>query len=103
MSDIDNFFIRANALLDRLGPLLPLEQVSSDLNNSAALQWRCKDNRSWLETIKNINPIQLDDLKCIDHQKTVTLQNTKQFMDQVKYTMSSKQHTSFECALLLGR
>jgi len=80
MSDIDNFFSRANALLDRLGPLLPTEQASSYLNNSAALQWRCKDNRSWLETIKNINPIQLDDLKCIDHQKTVTLQNTKQFM-----------------------
>lgn len=80
MSQIDRFFERANALIDRLDPLLPPQREPVELNTASAIRWRCKNKHSWLEPVNNISPIQLDDLKCISRQKDALVQNTKQFI-----------------------
>lgn len=80
MSDMDKFFNRANDLLRRLEFLLPVLPTKSDLDNHYALRWCHHDKQSWLEPIKHISRIHLDDLKCIDRQKETIVQNTKQFL-----------------------
>ncbi|MFQ5659513.1 MAG: ATP-binding protein [Gammaproteobacteria bacterium] len=80
MSDIDQFFSRANGLIDRLESLLPDARKTVELNASPAIRWRCKGNDSWLEPIENTSKVQLEDLKCIDRQKSVIVQNTRQFI-----------------------
>lgn len=60
MSQIDRFFERANVLIDRPAPLSPNKQ----------------------EPANDINPIQLDNLKYITHQKDTLIQNIKQFIQK---------------------
>ena len=80
MSQMDRFFERVNALIDRLDPLLPPQREPVELNTASAIRWRCKNKHSWLEPVNNISPIQLDDLKCISRQKDALVRNTKQFI-----------------------
>jgi len=83
MSESDNFFHKANSLIDRLETLLPDARQKPELNASSALRWRHRDNRYWLEPVKHTSSIELDDLKCIDRQKTAIVQNTRQFINAV--------------------
>jgi len=80
MSDIDQFFNRANLLIDKLESILPDHARKDELNTAAAMRWRCKDNRTWLEPVLHLSDIQLDDLMCIDRQKESLIRNTLQFM-----------------------
>ena len=80
MSDIDQFFNRANLLIDKLESILPDHKSKDELNAAAAIRWRCKDRRSWLEPVKSLSTIQLDDLMCIDRQKQAIIRNTRQFL-----------------------
>ena len=80
MSDIDQFFNRANLLIDKLESILPEYTGKDDLNNAPALRWRCKDRRSWLEPVTQLSDIRLEDLKCIDRQKQAIITNTQQFL-----------------------
>ena len=80
MSDIDQFFNRANLLIDKLESILPDHNSKDELQTATALRWRCKDRRSWLEPVKYLSDIQLDDLKCIDRQKQAIIRNTRQFL-----------------------
>jgi hypothetical protein len=80
MSDIDQFFNRANLLIDKLESILPDHNSKDELQTATALRWRCNDRRSWLEPVKYLSDIQLDDLKCIDRQKQAIIRNTRQFL-----------------------
>jgi len=80
MSDIDQLFNRANLLIDKLEAILPDLNAKEELNAAAAMRWRCKDRRSWLEPVKSMSDIQLDDLKCVDRQKQEIIRNTRQFL-----------------------
>lgn len=80
MSDIDQFFNRANLLIDKLESILPEYTGKDELNNAPALRWRCKDRHSWLQPVKHLSDIRLDDLKCIDRQKQAIIRNTQQFL-----------------------
>lgn len=83
MSESDKFFEKANRLIDRLEGLLPSGKVRVDFNNHNALRWRQKENRYSLEPVNHTSPVKLDDLKCIDRQKSIIVQNTRQFIQGV--------------------
>jgi len=59
---------------------LPENHGPVDITTATAIRWRCKGNYSWLQPIHSSSPIRLDDLKCIDRQKTAIVQNTRQFL-----------------------
>ncbi|MBF8270263.1 MAG: ATPase AAA, partial [Gammaproteobacteria bacterium] len=83
MSESDNFFSKANSLIDRLESLLPAPPRRAETNSCTALRWRHQNNQSWLEPILHTSAIELDDLKCIDRQKAAIVQNTRQFVNKV--------------------
>lgn len=83
MSESDKFFQNANGLIDRLGSLLPETGDKPDINASSALRWRHRDNQYWLEPVRHTSSIELDDLQCIDRQKSAIVQNTRQFINAV--------------------
>lgn len=80
MSDIDQFFSRANLLIDKLESILPEENRNVELDSAVAMRWRSRDNRTWLEPVQHLSQVQLDDLKCIDRQKDTLIRNTRQFL-----------------------
>jgi len=83
MTESDSFFSKATSLVDRLAALLPAPSRRTVLDGSCALRWRHDSNQSWLEPIRHISTIELDDLKCIDRQKSAIVQNTRQFIHKV--------------------
>ena len=83
MSDSDNFFNKANGLIDRLESLLPASGKKSSINASSALRWRHRGSQFWLEPVAHTSTIELADLQCIDRQKSAIVQNTSQFVNAV--------------------
>ena len=80
MSNMDEFFSRAHELLDRLESRLPENDMKSSLNTATANRW-CKDNgRTHLQEVKHLSQIRLQDLQCLDRQKDIITQNTRQFL-----------------------
>lgn len=79
MSDADNFFRRAESILDRLERFVPVQQ-HVDLDSGIAWRWRQSNNTGRLQPIKHFNSIALDDLHHIDHQKQELVRNTRQFL-----------------------
>lgn len=85
MSEVNNFFERANALLDRLERLLPEQSAKPDIHQltGSALRWRCRDGRCRLEPIRHTSDISLSDLQNIERQKTLISNNTRQFINKL--------------------
>ena len=79
MSDADNFFRRAEAILDRLERFIPAH-TPTDLTDGIAWRWRKHGDVGRLHRIDRFNPITLDDLQHIDHQKQELIRNTRQFL-----------------------
>ncbi|MFP6782313.1 MAG: ATP-binding protein [Gammaproteobacteria bacterium] len=79
MSDADNFFRRAEAILDRLERFIPAH-TPTDLTDGIAWRWRKHGDVGRLHRIDRFNPITLDDLQQIDHQKQGLIRNTRQFL-----------------------
>lgn len=81
MSEQDKFFARAHTLLDRVEALLPAPPPQDSLSGGAlAYRWLRYGLRGYLLPIRRITPIRLDDLLCIEQQKTALEQNTRQFL-----------------------
>lgn len=80
MTELDEFFNRANHLLDKLETMLPGMTATGSTADNPALRWKCRGERCWLEPVRFISAIEIDDLQCVDHQKSVILRNTRQFM-----------------------
>ncbi len=83
MTQLDQFFKRAEALLARLETILPAANQATDWNAGIAYRWRKrsgKDNGGYLQPVTHIAPITLSDLHNITPQKQQIEQNTMQFV-----------------------
>lgn len=79
MSDADHFYSRALSILERLDRFIPTTD-HPDLANGIAWRWRKQNSIGGLCRIDRFNPISLDDLHHIDHQKQELVRNTRQFL-----------------------
>jgi hypothetical protein len=80
MSDAEQFFRRAEALVTRLEKLFP-DHTAPAIDDGIAWRWRKSDGRPGrLQAITRFNPIALDDLRHIDEPKAEMERNTRQFL-----------------------
>ncbi|MDZ7735809.1 MAG: ATP-binding protein [Gammaproteobacteria bacterium] len=80
MSEQETFFSRANALLDRIESLLPPAAENTGADESPAFRWVHQGYRGALQPVRDIAPVRLDDLLCIERQKNRIVRNTRQFL-----------------------
>jgi uncharacterized protein len=83
MTQLDQFLVRAEALLARVEALLPKANAVPDWNASFAFRWRKrggKDGVGMLQPVAHASVITLSDLQNIDAQKEQIEQNTQQFV-----------------------
>jgi len=71
---------RAESFLERLERFLP-ESPAEKLDDGVAWRWRKSKGAARLQAITRLNPITLDDLHHIDHQKQELERNTRQFLN----------------------
>lgn len=81
MTQLEQFLTRAEALLGRLEAFLPPALAEPDWNAAVAFRWRKSNGRGWLQPVKHMSPIALDDLHNIGPQKAQIEQNTRQFVE----------------------
>jgi predicted AAA+ superfamily ATPase len=80
MTALDQFLIRAEALLARVEAILPQPTPAPDWN-SFAFRWRRRQGAaSHLQAVAHVSSIALDDLHNIGTQKAQIEQNTRQFV-----------------------
>ena len=80
MTASDNFFARAERLLDRWENLLDGQAAAPDWTFDA-YRWRRHRFGNRLLPVKRPHRVDLDDLLCMDRQKTELVRNTRQFVD----------------------
>jgi predicted AAA+ superfamily ATPase len=82
MTQLDQFLLRAEALLARLESVLPKADAAPDWNAATAFRWRKRgrDSRGILQPVAHISGIGLSDLRDIESQKQQIEQNTRQFV-----------------------
>jgi predicted AAA+ superfamily ATPase len=83
MDKLDRFLTRAEAVLTRLEAMLPPAMPDVDWSSAVAFRWRKRQGRGYLQPIKAVSAISLDDLQNIDRQKALIEQNTHQFVNQL--------------------
>ncbi len=82
MKELEQFLVRAEALLARIEPLLPAAAADVDWQAATAFRWRVsRDGRGRLQAVKHAGKIRLDDLRNIGPQKEQIEQNTLQFVN----------------------
>ena len=74
------FLQRAEALLSRLEAVLPVAPAALDWHASVAFRWRRKGPSGYLQPVRQIGAIGLDDLQHVGTQKQQIAQNTLQFV-----------------------
>jgi len=79
MTAADEFFARAEKLLERFEQSLP-PLPGTRTEDGIAWRWRKRNGRGWLDPITRFNPVALDDLQHIDVQKEELSRNTRQFL-----------------------
>jgi len=83
MSQLDQFLNRAETLLARLEQFLPQAGAATDWDAAVAFRWRKpggRGSRGYLQPVRNLPVITLDDLHNIEPQKQQIEQNTRQFV-----------------------
>ena len=71
---------RMHALLDRVEDWLPARGAQIDWNAVRALRWRRLHGRGLLEPVAHPHQLRLQDLHCIELQKSEIVRNTRQFL-----------------------
>jgi predicted AAA+ superfamily ATPase len=79
MNDLAAFLNKAMPLLDRLDQLLPPARRSLDWSHDA-YRWRPSPGGGWLQPVTHPHRVELDDLLCMERQKTEVVRNTEQFV-----------------------
>jgi len=78
---LEQFLVRAEALLARVETLLPQAPREPDWKLGHAFRWRKRSNgTAWLQAVAHVSTIALDDLQHIGPQKEQIEQNTRQFV-----------------------
>ncbi|MGI4812862.1 MAG: ATP-binding protein [Janthinobacterium lividum] len=80
MDKLTEFLTRAEALLGRLESILPPAQPTIDWDAAPAFRWRTRQGRGYLQPVKELSRIALDDLHNIERQKASIERNTRQFV-----------------------
>lgn len=81
MKELEQLLQRAESVLARLETLLPAPVAAVDWKASHAFRWRVpRDGRGYLQPVKLVSQIHLDDLHNISQQKEAIEQNTRQFV-----------------------
>lgn len=80
MTQLDQFLLRAEHVLSRLESILPAATPAPDWRMGIAFRWRKRGGQGYLQVVKHISAIRLDDLQNIAIQKTQIEQNTRQFV-----------------------
>jgi hypothetical protein len=80
MTQLDQFLLRAEQLLSRLENILPVATPVPDWRMGSAFRWRKRGGQGYLQVVKHVSVIGLDDLQNIHAQKTQIEQNTRQFV-----------------------
>jgi predicted AAA+ superfamily ATPase len=80
MSSIESAIERLESLLERIEGLLPATPAPAEWN-AHAFRWRKSSYRGCLETVRRPHRFALDDLLCMDVQKSEIVRNTRQFLE----------------------
>lgn len=80
MENLEHFLRRAEILISRVEELLPPSTPEPDWEQANAFWWRKRSGRGYLQAVRFIAPIQLDDLHQVHQQKHKIEQNTRQFI-----------------------
>ncbi|MFZ6750976.1 ATP-binding protein [Undibacterium sp. Ren11W] len=80
MTQLDQFLMRAEHLLSRLESILPAPTAQPDWRVGNAFRWRKRGGQGFLQVVKHVAVIALDDLQNISAQKAQIEQNTRQFV-----------------------
>lgn len=75
-----HFLERAEQLLERVEKLLPPSPPETDWS-ATAYRWQASGQQAWLEAIHDPRTLTLDDLLCMERQKTTVIRNTEHFVD----------------------
>jgi len=79
LPDLTPILNRAERVLAQLEAWLPPAPPETDWN-AHAFRWRRRGARGWLDAVRHIARINLDDLHHIDRQKDILIRNTQQFL-----------------------
>ncbi|MBN8487071.1 MAG: ATP-binding protein [Burkholderiales bacterium] len=71
---------RADAVLQRLESVLPRPLVDPDWSASIAFRYRKRQGAGWLEPVRHVGLIRLEDLQEVDTQRERLRRNTAQFV-----------------------
>lgn len=82
MSALDQFLLRAEALLQRVEAILPQAQREPDWRLGYAFRWRKRGADGYLQAVAHVSRIGLSDLQNIGPQKLQIEQNTRQFVQR---------------------
>jgi predicted AAA+ superfamily ATPase len=81
MSELETVLARAEALLLRIERLLPGDSGEPRWEDHVcAFRWRSQGYRGYLQSVRCLSSVRLEDLQCIDAQKQQVDRNTRQFM-----------------------
>jgi len=77
---LDTLLQRADLLLQRLETLLPQPLQAPDWSAATAFRYRKRGNAAFLQPVRQVAAISLDDLQEVDGQKERLVRNTAQFV-----------------------
>ena len=80
MTQLDQFLLRAEHLLNRLETLLPAANPAPDWHLGVAFRWRKRGGQGFLQVVRHASGIVLADLCHVEIQKKQIEQNTRQFI-----------------------
>lgn len=80
MNDNPSLVEELKRLVATLQSALPAPPPAPDFAHGVAFRWRAHPHGGWLETVRDLSPIRLADLRNIDRQKAEITRNTEQFV-----------------------
>lgn len=78
-TDLTTLISRAERVLTQLEAWLPPAPPETDWN-AHAFRWRKRGMRGWLDAVRNISHINVEDLQHIDRQRDIIDRNTRYFL-----------------------
>lgn len=83
MKELEKLLNRAESVLARLENVLPPPAPTVDWQASMAFRWRTRRGQpghAFLQPVRHLSAVALNDLQHVDRQKQVLVQNTQQFV-----------------------